>query len=61
MKTNAHARKVLKLRHWAGLVAVLLLVAAEFWMLCRLGHGCGQVTAQPAVPVPAIGDLFAAR
>ena len=61
MKINEHARKVLKLRHWAGLVAFLLLVSVEFWMACRLGHACGQTTAQPAVPVPAIGDLFAAR
>jgi hypothetical protein len=61
MKTNAHARKVLRLRYWAGLLAVLLLVSAEFWMVCRLGHGCAQMAAQPAVPVPGIGDLFAAR
>lgn len=61
METTEHARKVLKLRHWAGLLAVLLLVSAEFWMVCRLGHSCGQMTAQPAVQVPAIGDLFAAR
>jgi len=61
MKTNEHARKVLKLRHWAGLLAVLLLIAAEFWMVCRLGQSCGQITAQPAVPAPAISDLFAAR
>jgi hypothetical protein len=61
MKTNEHARRVLKLRHAAGLVAVLLLVSAEFWMVCRLGRECGQHLTQPAVQVPAIGDWFAAR
>jgi flagellar biogenesis protein FliO len=61
MKTNAHARKVLKLRYGAGLLAILLLVSAEFWMVCRLGQRCGQITTQPTVPAPAISDLFAAR
>jgi hypothetical protein len=61
MKTTEHARKVLKLRHWAGLLAVLLLVSAEFCLVCHFGHRCGQVTAQPAVQVPGIGDLFVAR
>lgn len=45
----------------AGLLAVLLLVSAELWMLCRFGHGYGQVSTQPAVQVPAMGDWFAAR
>ena len=61
MKTNSHARKVLKLQYWAGLAAVLLLVSAEFWMVCRLGQKCGQIATQPTVPAPAISDLFAAR
>jgi len=61
MKTIEHARKVLKLRHCAGLLAVLLLVSTEFWMLCRFGHGCGQVSTQPPIQVPTISDLFAAR
>jgi hypothetical protein len=61
MKTIEHARKVLKLRHCAGLAAVLLLVSAEFWMLCRFGQGCGQVSTQLPIPAPAISDLFAAR
>jgi hypothetical protein len=61
MKTTTHARKVLKVQHWVGLLAVLLLVSAEFWMVCSLGHACGQVTTSSAIPVPAIGDMFAAR
>jgi hypothetical protein len=61
MKTNEHARKLLKLRHGAGLLAVLLLVSAEFWMLCHFGHGCGQVSTQPPIAAPAIGDWFATR
>jgi hypothetical protein len=61
MKANAHARKVLRLQYGLGLLAVLLLVSAEFWMVCRLGQSCGQITAQPTVPAPAISDLFAAR
>ena len=61
MKTNRTARKVLKLRHVAGLAAVLLLVSAEFFMVCRLGHECGQQVTQPAVQMPAIGDWFAPR
>jgi hypothetical protein len=61
MKTNEHARKVLKVRRYAGLVAVLLLFSAELCMVCSFGHGYGQVTNQPAVPLPAIGDWFAAK
>jgi hypothetical protein len=59
MKTNEHAHKVLKLRHWAAVAGVLLLVSAECWMMCSIGHSCGQMTTQPPVPVPSIGDLFA--
>jgi hypothetical protein len=61
MKTNHQARLVLKLRVWAGTLAVLLLVSAEFWMVCHFGHDCGQISSQPAVQVPAIADWFAAR
>jgi hypothetical protein len=61
MKTKQQARQVLKLRVWAGTLAVLLLVSAEFWMVCRFGHDCGQITSQPAVRVPAIADWFAAK
>jgi hypothetical protein len=61
MKTNLRARKVLKLRHRVILLAFLLLVSAEFWVACRLGKACAQNTAQPAMPVPAMGELFAAR
>ena len=60
MKTNEHAHEVLRLRHYAGLLAMLALVSAELWMLCRFGHGYGQISAQPPVSVPAISDLFAA-
>jgi diadenosine tetraphosphatase ApaH/serine/threonine PP2A family protein phosphatase len=61
MKTNHQARQVLKLRVWASTVAVLVLASAEFWMVCHVGHDCGQMTAQPVVQVPAIADWFAAR
>ena len=44
-----------------ALAAVLLLVSAEFWMVCRLGQKCGQIAPQPTVPAPAISDLFAAK
>jgi len=43
------------------MLAVLLLVSAEFWMVCRLGHQCGQFNVQSALPAPALGDLLAAR
>ncbi len=45
----------------AGLLAVLLLVSAEFWMVCRFGGRCGQVSSQPPVQVPAVGDWFATK
>ena len=61
MTTNVHARKVLGLRNWAGLLAFLLLVSGEFWIACRLGQACGPTNAQPAMPASSIGDLFAAR
>jgi hypothetical protein len=61
MKTNQYARKVWKLRHWVGLLAMLLLVSAEVWMVCLAGHGCGQVTTPPTIPAPPISDWFAAR
>jgi hypothetical protein len=59
MKTNERARKALELRHWAALAAVLLLVSAECWMMCNIGHSCGQITTQPPVQVPSISDVFA--
>ncbi len=43
------------------MLAVLLLVSAEFWMLCGLGYKCGQFNVQSPVPAPALGDLFAAK
>ena len=43
------------------MVAVLLLVSAEFWMVCRVGHACGRFNAQPVIQGPALGDLLAAR
>ena len=61
MKTNASARRILKLRHVASLAAMLLLVGAEFYLVCRLGHECGQRNSQPAVHVPAMGDWFVSR
>jgi hypothetical protein len=61
MKTTGHARKVLKLRRWASLLAVLLLASAELVMVCRLGQGCGQLPTQPSIPIPPISDWFAAR
>ena len=61
MKTNEHAQKVLKIRYTAGLLAVLLLVSAEFLMVCNLGRGCGQLSAPLAVQLPAMGDWFAAN
>jgi len=61
MKTNEHARRVWKVRQWAGLLAVLLLASAELLMVCRLGHGCGQISTQPPIQIPPISDWFAAR
>ena len=61
MKTTEHARKVLKVQHVAGLLAVLLLVSAEFWMVCSLGCACGQVVTQQTMPVPALSDMFAVK
>ncbi|HOX59317.1 MAG TPA: hypothetical protein PLC99_20735 [Verrucomicrobiota bacterium] len=61
MKTNQHTLRVRKLRVCAGMLAALLLVSAAFWMVCYFGHACGQFSAQPKVPAPALGDLLAAR
>ena len=61
MKISHQARQVLKLRVWAGTLAVLLLASAELWMVCRFGRDCGQVTTQPVVQIPAIADWFIAR
>jgi hypothetical protein len=61
MKTNEHARKVLRVRRWSVLVAGLLLISVEFWMVCSLGHRCQQMTSEPAMPVPDMSSLFAAR
>ena len=61
MKTNQRARKVWKLRVWAGLLAMLLLASAEFWMVCRFGHECGQITSPPGNQAPGLSDLLAAR
>ena len=61
MKTNEHARGLRKAQTWAGLLTVLVLASVEFWMVCRFGHGCGQITSPPANQAPALSDLVAAR
>jgi len=61
MKTNQHARKVWKARIWTGMLAVLLLASAEFWMVCRFGHNCGRISSPVADDVPGLSDLVAAR
>jgi hypothetical protein len=61
MKTNEHARKVWKLRIRAGLLTVLLLASAEFWMVCRFGHNYGRITSPPGNEAPGLSDLLAAR
>jgi hypothetical protein len=61
MKTNSQARTLIKLRHAAGLVAVLLLLSAECWVMCSVGHRCSQFSNQPPVQVPEIGQLFCGR
>jgi hypothetical protein len=61
MKTNYQARRILRLQIWTSTLAILLLVSAELWMVCRFGHDCVQISSQPAVQVPAIADWFAAR
>ena len=43
------------------MMAVVLLVSAEFWMVCHFGHACGQFNEQPGIQAPALGDLLAAR
>ena len=42
------------------MIAVVLLVSAEFWMVCRFGQACGQFGPQPVMQTPALGDLLAA-
>ena len=61
MKTNERARRVRRIRVWAGLVAVLLLASAELWMVCRLGYGRGTTTAPRGSDAAGLGDLIAAR
>ena len=51
----------MKLRYCTGLLVVLMLVSAEFWMLCRFGRGCGQISTQSPIPAPAISDMFGLR
>ena len=43
------------------MLAVLLLVSAEFWMVCHFGHACGQFNVQSDIPAPALSDLLPAR
>jgi hypothetical protein len=61
MKTNERARKIRKARISAGLLAVLMLAFGEFWMVCRFGHDCGQISSPPGNEAPALSDLIAAR
>jgi hypothetical protein len=61
MKTNPHAREVWRTRKWAGMLAILLLASAEFWMVCRLGHDCGEITSVPGNDAPGLSDLVAVR
>jgi hypothetical protein len=59
MKIGEHARKALKARIGAGLVAVLLSASAQFWMERRFGHECGQITSPPGNEAPAFSDWLA--
>lgn len=61
MKTNLHARKVLRLRRSAILFIFLLLVPATFWMACRIGQDCARGGALAGVPAPVIGHWFVSR
>ncbi|MBE0541085.1 MAG: hypothetical protein IH623_06850 [Verrucomicrobia bacterium] len=50
MKTNRTLRCVGRLRLWAGLLALLLIVCAEFWMVCRFSRDCARSVALETVP-----------
>ena len=60
MRTNEHARRVWKVRVWAGLLTVLLLASVEFWMVCRFGSTYGTTTSPAGNEAPAMSDLLAA-
>ncbi len=61
MKTNRYARRLVVIAHVASVMAVLALVSAALLTACHLGRDWGQIETQPAVPVPAMGDWFAAK
>ncbi len=61
MKTNERARKMWKVRVWAGLLSVLLLASAEFWMVCRWGQEGGRISSPTGTEVASLSDLVAGR
>jgi hypothetical protein len=61
MKAKLHGRNALKLRVRAGLVAILVLISAECWMVTRWGMGYGQISVPTNMEGPALGDCLAIR
>jgi hypothetical protein len=63
MKINSHAWQVWRVRLWAGRLALLGLVLAELWMVCRFGAGCGRGFAPAGMGnvMPGLGDCVTAR
>lgn len=50
MKINRTLRSLGRLRLWAGLLVLLLIVCAEFWMVGRFSRDCARTVASETVP-----------
>ncbi|MCW5554141.1 MAG: hypothetical protein KIS67_18540 [Verrucomicrobiae bacterium] len=63
MKTNRTLRSLDRSRLWAGLLALLLIVCAEFWLVCRFSRDCARSLALETAPAgfPVSEVHFAVR
>lgn len=63
MKTNPSVWRWYRVRVWAGLLAILILVLAEFGMVFRFRYNCSEPagTAPPVGQFQGLGDWLASR
>lgn len=63
MKINLRIWRWYRVRVWAGLAAILVLVLAEFGVVFRLGQNCGGPPQSPSAlgNLQGLGDWLAAH
>ena len=63
MKINSRIWRWYRVKAWAGLAAILVLVLVEFGVVFRFGHNCAGPPQVPGAPdnLQGLGDWLAAH